>query len=385
MRNTTNKKAIKLSKSVVDMKEVNAVRHVMLEVGYFGMGGEVKAFESELKKFLRTKGEVACVNTGTSALHLAVAAVTKPGDEVLVQSLTYLSDFQAIRAAGAVPVACEIDPKNVTIDLKDAERKLTRKTKAIIPVHYAGDPGDLTKIYTFARKHRLRVIEDAAHAFGTVHKGKLVGSFGDIVCFSFDPIKNITSGDGGAVVTADKRVLRYVRDARLLGVMGDSEKRYKGERSWEFDVVRQGYRYHMTNISAAIGRTQLKKFGKFKKKRQSLSKRYYRLLANANGIVLFKTDYRSVVPHIYPIRVLGGLRDALREHLAKQGIETGIHYYPSHLLSYFRKRGVAFPVTEQIYSELLSLPLHPDVTKDEQDRVIRAITTFFQWNKKRPR
>lgn len=374
----TQKQKIKVSKSVVNEKEVDAVRRVMLEDGYFGMGAEVKKFEGELKEFFGTDGDITCVNTGTSALHLAVAAVTKPGDEVLVQSLTYLASFQAIGAAGAVPVACEVYPETVTIDLQDAEKRVTTKTKAIMPVHYGSDPGDLDSIYAFAKKHNLRVIEDAAHAFGTLYKGKLIGSFGDIVCFSFDPIKNITSVDGGAIITNDSDVASYIKDARVLGVHKDSEARYKGSRLYEFNVTGQGYRYHMSNVFAAVGRVQLAKFQSFKEKRQNLVKRYLELLRGVSGIKLFLRDYDAVVPHIFPIRVLNGKRDALRDYLGENGVETAVHYYPNHLLDYYHLRGGELPVTESVYSELLTLPLHPDVSENQQDVIVGLIKKFME-------
>ena len=201
---------IRLSKSVLGDEEVRALASVVLEDGYLGMGKEVNAFEEELTGFLGGVKIVVCVNSGTAALHLAVASVVRPGDEVLVQSLTFVSSFQSISASGATPVACEIDPLSMTIDLDDAEKKLTNSTKAIMPVHYAGNPGHLDEVYEFAGRHGLRVVEDAAHAFGSTYKGKRVGSIGDIVCFSFDGIKNITSGEGGAIVSSDADVIQYV-------------------------------------------------------------------------------------------------------------------------------------------------------------------------------
>lgn len=378
----SKKNIIRVSKSVLDNKEVKAVAHIILEDGYLGMGREVQKFEEELKKFfVATHGvprEVVCVNTGTAALHLAVASVTKPGDEVLVQSLTYVASFQAISAAGAVPIACETNPETMTIDLKDAEKRITSKTKAIMPVHYASDPGDLKAIYEFAKIHNLRVIEDAAHAFGTIYDKKLIGSFGDIACFSFDGIKNITCGEGGAVVTADPEVVQYVQDARLLGVHKDTEKRYGGKRTWEPDVVHQGYRYHMSNVLAAIGRTQLEKFPIFKKSRQALAKRYVALLKNIKGIEIFEKDYDSVVPHIFVIKIPGGKRDGLKKYLNDNGVECGVHYYPNHLLTYYSKLGVSLPKSEKIYSQLLTLPLHPDLTEEQQDKIVNLIKEFVK-------
>ena len=369
---------IKVSKSVLDNKEAQAVSRVILQDGYLGMGKKVKEFEKKLEAFLGTKKKVVCVNSGTAALHLAVEAITKPSDEVLVQSMTYVASFQAISAARAVPVACEIDPETMTIDLNDAKKRLTKKTKAIMPVHYASDPGYLRNIYKFAKIHKLRVIEDAAHAFGTIYDKKLVGAFGDIICFSFDGIKNITSGEGGAVVTTDFKVLRYVRDARLLGVCKDTQMRYKGLRSRKFDVVAQGYRYHMSNIFAAIGMAQLEKFPSFKDARQRLAKRYVEHLGNLGEIEIFKKNYHDVVPHIFPIKVLNGKRDALLKYLEGNNVECAIHYYPNHLLSYYKSGSL--PVTEEVYRQLLTLPLHPALTEEQQNKVMRLIKIFYAKN-----
>ena len=368
---------IRLSKSVLGDEEVRALASVVLEDGYLGMGKEVNAFEEELTGFLGGVKIVVCVNSGTAALHLAVASVVRPGDEVLVQSLTFVSSFQSISASGATPVACEIDPLSMTIDLDDAEKKLTNSTKAIMPVHYAGNPGHLDEVYEFAGRHGLRVVEDAAHAFGSTYKGKRVGSIGDIVCFSFDGIKNITSGEGGAIVSSDADVIQYVQDARLLGIHKDTEQRYSGKRSWEFDVTHQGYRYHMSNLFAAIGRVQLRRFPTFMQARQSLATRYDDSLRRIDGIGVFDFDYRCVVPHIYPITVKHERKDALREFLIKSGVECGVHYYPNHLLTFYETASMRLPVTEQVYGEILTLPLHPDLTLRQQDKVVSLIREFM--------
>lgn len=369
---------IRLSKSVVGNQEAEALRRVILEDGYLGMGKEVQLFEKKLQRFLGTDRQVICVNSGTAALHLAVMAIVKPGEEVLVQSLTFLSSFQAISAAGTVPIPCEVNPKTITIDLKDAEKRISERTRAIMPVHYASRVGNLDEVYKFAKKYNLRVIEDAAHAFGTVYKGKKVGSFGDVVCFSFDGIKNITSGEGGAVVTDNEKVARFVRDARLLGIQKDTEKRYQGLRSWEFDVTHQGYRYHMSNLFATIGLAQLERFEKeFKPRRQMLAKRYYEALKGVRDIILFPDDYGEVVPHIFPVRVSNNKRNGLRCYLLNNNVECGIHYYPNHLLTYYGARKGELPITERIYSEFLTLPLHPDLTDENQDYVIEKAKEFI--------
>ncbi len=370
---------IHISKAVVGSAELEAMGRVMAEDGYLGMGREVRAFEEELQAYLGDPDrQVICLNSGTAALHLAVQAVTRPGDEVLVQSLTFVASFQAISAAGAVPVACEVAPETVTLDLKDAAKRVTARTRAVMPVHYASNPGDLDAIYGFARRYGLRVIEDAAHAFGCTYQGRKIGSCGDIACFSFDGIKNITSGEGGAVVTSDPEVIQSVQDARLLGVHKDTEKRFQGERSWEFDVRQQGYRYHLSNLFAALGRVQLRRFeAEFKPRRLELAHKYRAALAAQKDLRLLNGDPGPIVPHIFSIRVLNGKRDGLRQFLSDRKIESGIHYKPNHLLSYFGGGKGSLPFTEKLYEELLTLPLHPGLTDADLDQVIMSVKEFL--------
>lgn len=368
---------IRLSKSCLGEAEREEVMGV-LEREYLGMGTEVQRFEAELGSYLGRPA--VCVVNGTAALHLALQARgLVPGDEVLVQSLTYVASFQAISATGAKPVACDIDPNTHTLDWHDAERRLTPRTRAVMPVHYTGGVGALDEIYAFADAYGLRVIEDAAHAFGSTHCGRRVGSFGEVACFSFDGIKNITSGEGGCVVANDETVLQRVRDARLLGVEKDTEKRYAGQRSWDFDVTAQGWRYHMSNVMAAIGLVQLRRFPEMAAARQKLARLYDSRLNGHSGIDRVGHDYTAVVPHIYVVRI-HGLKDrkALQARLLEQGIETGVHYQPNHWLSYYRDpAAAALPVTDATYPELLTLPLHPDVTENDVhyvcDRLVAAL------------
>jgi len=358
---------IRLSKSVIGDAEKKAVMGV-LDREFLGMGKEVQEFENLLTQFFNRPA--VCVNTGTAALHLALQALgVGPGDEVLVQSLTYVASFQAISATGARPVACEVDPSTITININDAKKHLTNRTKVIMPVHYASGMGELDDIYTFARDNGLRIVEDAAHAFGGYYNGKKVGSFGDIACFSFDGIKNITSGEGGAIVTDDETVLQKVRDARLLGVEKDTEKRYSGERSWDFDVKYQGWRNHMSSIMAAIGIEQFKKLPVFSASRQSLAKRYHNNLGSIDSIELLDQDLSSIVPHIFVIKLKSGNRDDVRRILLEQGIQTGVHYQPNHILSLYNVENTSLPVTEELFHKLLTLPLHPDLEESDIDYI----------------
>lgn len=371
------KRPLRLSRSIVGEAEARAVADVLLKDGYLGMGKEVESLEKEIADYLAVPASnVACVASGTVALQLAAEAALAPGSEVLIQSLTFISSFQALRAAGTIPVACEIDPESVTIDLRHAASRITARTRAVMPVHYASHPGDLDGIYAFAKSHGLRVIEDAAHAFGCRHGGRKIGSFGDVICFSFDGIKNFTCGEGGAVISSDQVVMQRVRDARLLGVERDTDRRYAGQRSWDFDVSRPGHRAHMNNIAAAIGRVQLRRLDQeFGPARVSLSERYRARLSKNPGVRLFVTG-EGVIPHIMPVRILGGRRDALRDHLKRLGVETGIHYKPNHMLTLFRDT-TPLPETERAYEEIVSLPLHPGLSPNDVDYICDATERFL--------
>ncbi len=367
-------KTIRLSKSAIGEEEKAAVLEV-LEKEYLGMGEEVKQFETEIKRYLGTEKEVVCVNTGTSALHLALLGLgIRAGDEVLVPSLTYVASFQVISACGATPVAVEIDEATLFIDVEDAKKKITKKTKAIMPVHYASNSRQMDAVYELARLHNLRVVEDAAQAFGCKRDGKFVGEEGDIICFSFDGIKNITSGEGGAILSDDPDLIQRVQDGRLLGVHKDTQKRFAGQRSWDFDVAEQGFRYHMSNIMAAIGIEQLKKLKKFGEKRKAIVRRYLEELQAIPHIAFLDFNYDEIIPHIFVIKAQN--RDALRAFLLARNIECGIHYKPNHLLSKYRS-DVALPKTERVYQKILTLPCHFDLTQEEQTKVIETIKEFY--------
>lgn len=369
---------IRLSKSCLSNQEKEAVMQV-LDNEFLGMGAKVGEFEKQLSVFFGRP--TVCVANGTAALHLALQSCgVGVGDEVLVPSLTYVASFQAISATGATPISCDIDPIECLLDINDAYNKCTPKTKAIMPVHFTGGVGDLNKIYEFANIKGIRVVEDAAHAFGTTYQGKRVGAFGDISCFSFDGIKNITSGEGGCIVSGDVHVIEKIKDARLLGVEKDSSKRLVGQRSWDFDVSEQGWRYHMSEIMAAIGLKQLERFGDFATKRQSLCIRYTELLKDNKRIKALPRNYETVVPHIFVVRITNlREREKLRGMLVEKGVQTGIHYQPNHRLSLYKKQtNVSLVNTEKIYPEILTLPLHPDMSISDVDFVVNVLAEVLE-------
>ena len=372
---------IRLSKSCLTSQEKNLVKKV-LDKEFLGMGPEVNNFEKELKRFFQR--DVVCFNSGTAALQVALQSIgIKSKDEVLVPSITYIASFQAISATGAIPVMCDIDINTLQICLKSIKKNITKKTKVIMPVHYSGSVGQFTELLSLAKKRNLRIIEDAAHAFGTKFKNRRIGSFGDITCFSFDGIKNITSGEGGCLVTNDKKVINLSKDIRLLGVSNESNKRYLGHRSWINDVKTQGWRYHMSDINAAIGRVQLKKFSFFSKRRRELCKFYDKQFLSNLRIQTFKRNFNEEVPHIYVVRILNlKKRELLRKKMQSFGIQTGIHYIPGYKFTKYKKNKFFFANTEKVYKEILTLPLHPDLNKKNIKFICQKLSLILKTNPK---
>ena len=368
---------IKVARGCLKDEELAEVREAF-EYGYFGLAAKVDEFERALEAFLGSPHVIA-VNTGTSALHLALDALgIGHGDEVLVPSLTFVASYQAITMTGATPVSCEVSPDTLLLDLEDMERRLTERTRAVMPVHYAGNPCDMDRILSWAEKNSLRVVEDAAHAFGSFYKGKRIGSFGDIACFSFDSIKNITCGEGGAIAFRDDSLVDLLKKKRLLGIHRPqhSTTSWK-ERPWRYDVSVPGFRYHMSNINAAIGLAQLKKVEQFLERRRMICARYQKELSSLSGLTLLDIPYDSIAPHIFVVRVPGGRRDRLMQFLRDRDIETGISYIPNHMHSFYHQEGLSLPVTERVFQEILTLPLHFELSDEEVDKVIGSIREFF--------
>ncbi len=367
---------IPVSRPSIGEEELSAVKKVF-DTGWLGMGSFVKEFEDSISRLIGAPFVIA-VNTGTTALHLALDALgIGRGDEVLVPSLTFVATLQAITSTGATPVFCDIEPDTLNIDIKDVERKVSSRAKAVIPVHYRGVPCDMDALMALAKQKGLKVVEDAAHAFGSYYKGRPIGSFGDATCFSFDPIKVITCGEGGAIAVRDEALASLIQKKRILGIDKDTWSRYKHERSWFYDVLVQGYRYHMSNINAAIGLEQLKKIDPFIKARTGIAKRYDEALSGIPGIELIKTDYSGVALFMYIIKVKKD-REGLMAHLRENGVDSGIHYIPSHLFTLYKDIPAKLPATEKVWEEILTLPLYPDLSAEGQAKVISSIRSYFK-------
>ncbi len=365
---------------VIDSKMKNHLNDA-LDVGWIGMGANTKEFEERIEKFLDLKNRFAiATNTGTSALHLALKiAGIGPGDEVITPSFNYVADHQAIKMTGANVVMCDIKEENLGIDCKKAESLITKKTKAIIPLHFAGLPCDQKGVYILAKKYQLRVIEDATHAFGTTINQKKIGSYGDIICFSFDPVKIITSIDGGCIIVNNKKELQLGQRLRLLGVDKDTTERYKNKRAWDYDVISEGYRYHLTNIMASVGISQIKQVNKFIMSRQKICKKYNKSFKDIKDIKIPQTNFDEISPFIYTLRILNKKREGLIKYLQNNHIDVGIHFIPVHKHSYFKNSKIGdMTVTNNVVNEIITLPLHSNMKNEFVERIINCVINYFK-------
>ena len=344
--------------------EVNAAIQGVLDTCQFTLGSEVAAFESEFSTYCQATHGIG-VNTGTSALHLALlAAGIGPGDEVITVPFTFVATVSAIHYTGARPVLVDIDPRSFTMDASALEAAVTERTKAIIPVHLYGQPADMDPILDIARRHGLVVIEDAAQAHGAEYKGRRTGSLGDMGCFSFYPGKNLGAyGEGGMVVTNNAD---YARTIRMLRDWG-AEKKYHH--------VLKGYNYRLEAIQGAVLRVKLRYLEAWTEARRAVAARYDELFANSGVPTPHAMSYARHVYHVYAIRT--SQRDVWQDALLAQGIHTGIHYpIPVHLLPAFTDlayRAGQFPHSERAASEVLSLPMFAELTNDQCEQVAAAV------------
>lgn len=350
--------------------------------GWLTTGPKVARLEAGIGRYVGARHAVA-VNSCTAAMHLALAAVgVGRGDEVITSPYTFAATGEVILYQGAKPVLVDIDPRTLNIDPQAMERAITRRTRAIVPVHMAGLPCDMKSILSIARRKGIPVIEDAAHALGAAIGGRRIGSMGDLTCFSFYATKNLTTGEGGMVTMNDPGIARRVRRLSLHGLSRDAWKRYTRGGSWRYDIVEMGFKYNMTDVAAGLGLAQLRKFSDMQRQRRRLASRYSRLLSRSDAFDLpFEQRGFTHAWHLYILRLRQGAwrigRDQLIEALRARGIGTSVHFIPLHRHSLYRtilghRRG-AFPHTERESSRAVSLPLYPGLTDQAQNRVIDAL------------
>jgi dTDP-4-amino-4,6-dideoxygalactose transaminase len=359
---------------------IDTVKAVLdaLDVGWLGMGATTRQFEESLQQWLGTDRHVVATMTGSAALHLGLLlAGVGPGDEVILPSFNFIADVQAVLWCGATPVFCDIEEQTLGLDPERIVELISPRTKAIMPLHFAGISCDLAAIHEVSAANMLRVIEDATHALGTTVGRRKIGASGDIACFSFDPVKVMTSIDGGAVTCRREEDAATLHRLRLLGIEKDTEERYRNRRAWEYDVISPGFRAHMTNINAAVGLSQLARIDEFLGNRRRDCRAYSEAFADLEWLRPVADTFDEVGPFIYTVRVLDGQREVFIEHLRHRGIATGIHFLPLHEKSLCRgfPRG-PMDVTERLGREIVTLPLWSTMPREKRDQVIEAVLSF---------
>lgn len=342
-------------------------------------GPMLQKFENNFSIFTKAKFGIG-VSNATSALHLSLKALgIGKGDEVIVPDMTFVATANSVLLSGATPVLADIDD-DLNLSVESIERSLTKKTKAILPVHFAGKACEIKKMKKIADSHGLGLIEDCAHAIGTKLNNQHVGTFGDSGCFSFYPTKNITTLEGGMVITKSQKIAEYVRSLRNHGITKSLLQRYSEGNPWDYDVVEPGYNYRLDEVRSALGLNQLTQITKLNAMRKKAFEYYNRKLRNEKGIItpeLPKNEEHAC--HLYIIKIqkkYGASRDHLFKKLLSLGIRTSVHYKPLHRFTVLKKRGKivdSIKNAENAYHQIISLPLYPSITKTEQDYVIEGI------------
>jgi dTDP-4-amino-4,6-dideoxygalactose transaminase len=353
-----------------------------LKSGWITMGPKTVRFEEEFGSYIGSKHSVA-VNSCTAALHLALKAINlKLGDEVIIPTMTFTSTGEVVCYFGAKPILVDVEKETHNIDVSAIEKAITPKTKAIIPVHYAGQLCDMDEIKQIAGSYKLRVIEDAAHSLPAWYKGRKIGTLGDITCFSFYATKTLATGEGGMAVTENDEWADKIRILRLHGISKDAWKRYSNEGSWYYEVIDAGYKYNMTDIQAALGLAQLSKVELMWAMRKEIALKYTKAFEPLKEIITpyIKTD-RETAWHLYVIKLnietLKIDRDKFIEKLKQRGVSTSVHFIPLHKHPFYRNTfgysSKEFPVAEWIYERIISLPIYPGMTDENVETVIEAV------------
>jgi perosamine synthetase len=363
-------------------KEDKKIVNKALSQSMLTLGPQLEKFEKDFCKYSKSKYAIAVSNC-TAALHLSLMALgIKKNDEVIIPDLTFVADANAILACNAKPVIADINKENFFLSISNIKKNITKKTKAIIPVHIYGQVCNIDEIMDVANANNLKVIEDCAHAVGTFHKSKHVGTLGNTGCFSFYPTKNITTAEGGMVITNSKEIAEKVRQLRSHGMTKSLKNRYSSEYPWIFDIIEPGYNYRLDEIRAALGITQLKRIKKINDLRKKASLYYYKNLLNIPGIILpDMVNDKSHSYHLYTIRVKSPYklsRNQLFKKLKDSGIRTTVYWMPVHKYTAYQQFAKKSNVTNttKIYDEILALPLFPNISKIHQDNVIKVIKSF---------
>lgn len=377
------KSFIPYSTQSIDIDDIRAVNKI-LSSRWITQGPTVKKFEDALAKYAGAKYAVTMVN-GTAALHAAyLAAGISPGDEVLVPTLSFVASANCVLYCGATPILVDVYDDTLTIDVEKAEAKITKKTKAIVAVDFAGHPANWSEITILAKKYKLVTIDDASHALGSKYVGKFIGNMADLTTFSFHPAKTITTGEGGAVITNSKSYFEKLIKFRNHGIT-KSEGLKKKYGAWFYEINDLGFNFRLTDIQAALGLSQLKRLNKFIIKRRKIWNVYNKAFSSIKGVRLpIEKEGNYSAWHLYPIRIdkkkFGLSRRDLFDRLQREGISVQVHYIPIDMHKLYRnkfgyKKG-DFPAAEKYYKEAISIPLFPELTVSDQYKVINLIKKY---------
>ncbi|MFA5256419.1 MAG: DegT/DnrJ/EryC1/StrS family aminotransferase [Candidatus Omnitrophota bacterium] len=356
--------------------------------GWITMGPKTVEFEDRFRKYIGAKHAMA-VNSCTAGLHLALEAIgLKEGDEVIVPAITFTATAEVVCYFKARPVFVDVEKDTLNMDVADLQRKITRKTKAIVPVDYAGQPPDLDEIMRIARRHKLFVIEDAAHALPSSYKGRKIGRIADITVFSFYATKTLCTGEGGMITTDNDKWAERIRTMRLHGMNRDAWKRYSKQGTWYYEVVGAGYKYNTTDVNAALGLAQFKKLQLMWRKRKAIAQAYdsgFKGLPEMAAPVIKKDRVTSW--HLYAIKLglerLSIDRARFIDELARQGVSASVHFIPLYRHPFYRdgfgyRSPSLFPNSEWAYERIVSLPIYPGMTRVQVRRVIAAVKAIIK-------
>lgn len=385
-----NKDYLLFHKPFISEEEIDEMVDT-LRSGWLSMGPKTIKFEEEFNKYIGAKKSVA-VNSWTAAGHLALEAFgIEKDDEVIVPTMTFPATAEIVCYFGAKPVIVDVDQDTLNISLEEIEKAITPKTKAIIPVHYGGQPCDLDEIQELAKIHNLKILEDAAHSLPATYKGKKIGTISDVTCFSFYATKTLSTGEGGMICTNDQEIAERCAIMRLHGINRDAWKRYSEAGSWYYEVVAPGYKYNFTDLQASLGLPQLKKVDMMWEWRKKIASRYTEALKDLDLITLhtIKTDRESSW-HLFPIRLnlemITKNRAQIIDELKMHNIGVGVHFMPVHQHLYysetFKLDDKNYPVASATFPRLMSLPIYPGMTDASVEKVIAVLIDVLNKHRK---
>lgn len=381
MPTSTIVKSVPFHIPCIGKEEINAVVET-LESGWITTGPKTKSFEEAFARHIGVRHAVA-VNSCTAALHLSLEAIgLKEGDEVLLPTLTFTATAEVVTYFKAKPVLVDVDPIHFNLSVEDTQRKITSKTRCIIPVHFAGHACPMDPILDLAKSKKLAVIEDAAHAIPAKYKGRNIGTLSAMTAFSFYATKTLATGEGGMVTTDDDALADRIRMMRLHGMSRDAWKRYRADGNWRYEIIEAGYKYNLTDLQSALGLVQLARCKEMWKSRARIAQKYTHALASMEAYhsLPVASDVQHAW-HLYVVLVdpskLHIHRDQVIEELRERGIGTAVHFIPLHLHRYYREkwgyRTGDFPIAEEYFDRCISLPIYPGMTDEDVTQVIEAL------------